>query len=176
MFKYSGNPNGTRIAILALLILFIAFASCEETKAFEVSSQVTHLSSAGTTNFNRGNNAIMVCGEIDAGLGLCAGRHFVASKTCGYALTLSQRFARVWKAYLFTHGDLDCTYHDAPFNQAANAGAFIARVADWKRYRIEFGAGIKEHGDLVIGSSSKDEGLQFSFMINVGIRAWRGSL
>lgn len=123
--KFTGNDKGVRTAILALVVLFAAMAAGYCTKA-----------DAQTKPEDQG---------LSVGFGIAT----AGSEPCFQSMLLAQSFGgERWLGYLATHGDAtDCRGHDV----RANIGSGIIRTAKAGKWTLGFGAGLREHGDLVIG-------------------------
>jgi hypothetical protein len=119
---FTGNPRGVRWAILLLLGLFAL-------------------------------GALGYCNRSDAaeGLSLSFGLGYAGSDRCFDSMMLAQEMAeRRWLAYFITHGDSESCQSEAEYVRA-NLGAGIIRTTHLGPWSIGFGAGVLEHGDIVIG-------------------------
>jgi hypothetical protein len=129
------------VAIVLLLILFIAMAVgwCSRVEAQEE--------------------------PAEQGLSVGFGIATAGSEPCFLAMLLSQTFGQHWLGYLQTNGDAaEC--RDQPVR--ANIGAGIIRTAEANRWTIGFGAGFREHGDIVIGDYDASEATGWNYPIDEG--------
>ncbi len=146
--KFTGNDKGVRLAILVLVVLFVAMAAgyCSKAEAQE------------------------------QGLSLGFGMATAGSEPCFTSMLLMQTIGDKFAGYLATHGDSeDCRSQFV----RANFGAGIIRTAEAGKWTLGFGAGFREHGDIVIGDYdwthgvSVDEGPQLVAAILVRYRVSR---
>ena len=86
------------------------------------------------------------CSAKAEGLSIGFGRASAGGEICMDSMLLSQTMNN-WYGYLSTHGDGTC--RDQLVN--ANIGAGIVRTADLGRWTLGFGAGVLEHGDIIVG-------------------------
>jgi hypothetical protein len=118
-----------------------------------------------------GAGAAGYCSKADAqeGLSISFGAGMAGSERCFESMLLAQEMAdRKWLAYLSTHGPSGgCRDPAEPV--AANIGAGIIRTTHLGKWSVGFGAGVMEHGDVVVGPWSirdnpgprSDEDIQF---------------
>ncbi len=116
---FTGNPKGSRYAIIALLVIFALGAGyCAKSEA------------------------------QDSGLSIGFGIATAGAERCFDSMMLAQRFGD-WMATLSTHGESAKCRDNEPID--ANVGVGIVRVTDLGKWSIGFGAGLWEHGDVVVG-------------------------
>jgi hypothetical protein len=122
---FTGNKKGVRIAIVLLLVLFAA-------------------------------GALGWCSRSEAAEGLSIGFGIgtAGSDRCFESMAIAQELAdRKWLATLSTHGEAaSCRMENEPVD--ANFGAGIVRTTQLGKWAIGFGAGVWEHGDVVVGPKS----------------------
>jgi hypothetical protein len=126
MGGFTGNPRGVRWAILLLLALFAlgALGYCNRSSAEEAEPQ---------------------------GLSISFGVGYMGGSRCFDSMMLAQEIAeRKWLGYLATHGDSNACGAEAEFIRP-NIGAGIIRTTHLGAWTIGFGAGVMEHGDVVMG-------------------------
>jgi hypothetical protein len=146
---FTGNPKGMRILIAAILVLFVAMATgyCSKADAQE--------------------------NPEEQGLSLGFGIATAGSEPCFHSMLLAQTIGDKWLGYLATHGDSDDCRNQSV---TANFGVGIIRTATVNRWTLGFGAGFREHGDIVIGDydwrtqTPYDEGPQLVAAILVRFR------
>ncbi|NIR28351.1 MAG: hypothetical protein GWN84_03290, partial [Gammaproteobacteria bacterium] len=88
--------------------------------------------------------------ELSVGFGVA----LAGSERCFESMTIMQEFGEGrWLGYLATHGNSpSCRAEQEPIR--ANVGAGVIRTAHADRWTLGFGAGLLEHGDVVIGPDS----------------------
>lgn len=139
--KFTGNDKGVRLAILVLVILFVAMGAgyCTKADAQEKSQEQ----------------------GLSLGFGIAA----AGSEPCFQSMLLMQAVGDHWAGYLATHGDGDgCRNHDV----RANFGAGIIRTAEAGKWTLGFGPGFLEHGDLVIGDYDLSAANGWNYPIDEG--------
>lgn len=96
------------------------------------------------------------CSKADErqGLSISFGTGLAGSDSCFDSMLLAQEIAeRKWLGYLLTHGPSSACREPAE-PVVANIGAGIIRTTHRGKWSIGFGAGVMEHGDIVIGPGS----------------------
>lgn len=123
--RFTGNDKGVRIAIAILLVLMVVMAGyCTRAEAEE------------------------------QGLSLGFGVGTAGSEVCFQSMQLAQEFGNGrWLAYLASHGESSAC-RNPPEPIRANVGTGVLRTAHAGLWTLGFGAGLLEHGDVVIGPES----------------------